>query len=82
MSRVHVGYVKVAGWGSDRHAREVRGDRKTLGTIRALVRGGADVVCDTNRGARRIIESGGRLYVRLPYGVRDWRKAAIVADER
>lgn len=62
----YIGLVDVAGWGSDRHAREVRG-RETLRAVRALwARGERDILADTSRGLRRLIVRGTHVYTRLP----------------
>lgn len=63
----HIGYVDVAGWGSARHAREVRqGSRPgILRAIRALLRAGVVVVADTARGRRRIVQAGNLLVTRM-----------------
>lgn len=60
-----IGYVTVAGWGSARHAREVRG-RETLRIVRALLAQGVVVLADTDRGPRRLVKAGRLIVTRLP----------------
>lgn len=64
----HIGRITVAGWGSDRHAREVRG-RETLRRVRAIwSTGERTITADTDRGLRRLIVVGAHVYTRLPTG--------------
>lgn len=61
----HVGCVQVAGWGSDRHAREVRAGRATA-SLRAIIAAHDTVTADTDRGLRRLIVRRGQIYTRMP----------------
>lgn len=62
-----IGKVEVAGWGSDRHAREVRG-RKQIALARREIRNGNSVFAYTERGVRKLVAVGKRnmIVTRMP----------------
>lgn len=61
-------FVRVAGWGSDRHAREVRAGISTARIRSEVYATTGDYLVMTARGVRRLIldEYTGKLYTRLP----------------
>lgn len=64
---VLIGKVEVAGWGSTRHAREVRG-RKQIAYARREIQSGNTAFAYTEKGVRKLVAVGKRnmIVTRIP----------------